>query len=70
MRVMVDYAYGYSRPEDRRPKAVVRLDLQCERQYDDSVGTVAILKYIAEVGSVRQGDPKAYVVSVFQYGKK
>ena len=24
-----------------------------------------ILKHTAEVGSVRQGDPKAYVVSVF-----
>lgn len=25
------------------------------------------MKHIAEVGSVRQGDPIAYVVSVFQY---
>jgi hypothetical protein len=29
---------------------------------------VSILKYITEVGSVRQGDPIAYVVSVFQNG--
>ena len=29
----------------------------------------SILKHIAEVGSVRQGDPIAHVVSVFQYGK-
>jgi len=28
----------------------------------------SILKHIAEVGSVRQGDPIAHVVSVFQYG--
>jgi hypothetical protein len=60
MRVMVDYAYGCSRPEDCRPRIV--------RQYVASVGAGAILKHIAEVGSVRQGDPIAYVVSVFQYG--
>jgi hypothetical protein len=29
---------------------------------------VSILKCITEVGSVRQGDPIAYVVSVFQNG--
>ena len=34
-------------------------------QYNKEV----ILKLIAEVGSVRQGDPIAHVVSVLQYGK-
>jgi hypothetical protein len=57
---MVDFVFGFPRPEDRRPILA--------RQCGASVGAGAILKYIAEVGSVRQGDPKAYVVSVFQYG--
>jgi hypothetical protein len=35
-------------------------------QYNKEV----ILKHIAEVGSVRQGDPIAHVVSVLQYNKE
>jgi hypothetical protein len=35
-------------------------------QYNKEV----ILKLIAEVGSVRQGDPIAHVVSVLQYNKE
>ena len=41
------------------------LEANVERRGSSSLPWGTILKHITEVGSVRQGDPIAYVVSVF-----
>jgi len=46
------------------------LEANVERRESSSLSWGTILKHTAEVGSVRQGDPIAYVVSMFQYGKE
>jgi hypothetical protein len=38
--------------------------------FDAHLQRVCIFKRTAEVGSVRQGDPIAHVVSVFKYGSR